>query len=1063
MAATVPNPLSFTFEFFAARLVVRGDICSRRTPVAPGHTLTEETHMLRSNRFAAFVLAVALVAPNVVPAQTQAAQPARKSGGAASAAGQMSNGVLPPIKFTEFRLANGLRVILHEDHSTPIVGVNLWYHVGSKNEVPGKTGFAHLFEHMMFQGSKNYDDDYFKPIQEAGGNLNGSTNPDRTNYWEVVPSNFLELALFMEADRLGGLLDVLNEAKLANQREVVKNEKRQNYDNRPYGLVGAKINETLYPKTHPYHWLTIGSLDDLSAASLEDVKNFFRRYYTPNNATLTIAGDFTPAEARRLVEKYFAPIPRGPEPTPVPMQMATISELKRINMEDRVALPRVYTVWPVPPQYTPDEAALDSLAAILGGGKSSRLYKTLVYERQIAQDVSAFNNSAEIAGQFQIVATAKPGKTLVELESAVNEEIERIKQTPPTPEEIERAYNAREASFIYSLQTVGGFGGKNDQLNQYATYLNRPDYFNEDLARYRRVSAEDVKRVANQYLTDKRLIVNVSPRARGVSTGEPVPESPSKAVATPSPQTAGAAQSGAAATTSESAQTATKAAAAATAPAGAAPPTTAAPARGEPAKPANAKRDPQQAAASAAVLPKPGAEPRLVLPKVERHRLSNGLEVFLVRHSELPVVNMNLIIKSGASSDPENLPGAASLTADLLDEGTKTRNALDISNALAGLGARMSVGADWDSTTADLTTLTRHLDRALEVYADVILNPAFPEADLKRLRGSRLATLQQQRDNANAIAGLVYSSILYGNKHPYGRPLFGNEASLIALSEPDVRRFYETYYRPNNAALIVAGDVTAATLMPKLERAFSAWKPGRVPAADVSMTPPARERAGIYLVDKPGAAQSVIQIGQVGVARSTPDYFPLLVLNSMLGGQFVSRINLNLREDKGYTYGARSSFEYRRGAGPFAASGGVFTNVTKESVGEFLKELRGIRGEIPVTESELEYAKQGILRGFPRSFETPSQIADRLSALVLYNLPDDYFNNYNARVRAVSLADITRVANRYLDPSRMAILVVGDRKAVEPGLRSLGIGDSITLLDPEGRPVGATGGDGGSK
>jgi zinc protease len=1016
--------------------------------------------MLNRNRFAAFALAVALVASNVAVAQNKASQSSQKTGGASAGAAQMNGGVLPPIKFTEFKLANGLRVILHEDHSTPIVGVNLWYHVGSKNEVPGKTGYAHLFEHMMFQGSKNYDDDYFKPIQEAGGNLNGSTNPDRTNYWEVVPSNFLELALFMEADRLGGLLDVLNEAKLANQREVVKNEKRQNYDNRPYGLVGAKINETLYPKTHPYHWLTIGSLDDLSAASLEDIKDFFRRYYTPNNATLTIAGDFTPADARRLVEKHFGAIPRGPEATPVPMQVATISELKRINMEDRVALPRVYTVWPVPPQYTTDEAALDSLATILGGGKSSRLYKTLVYERQIAQDVSAFNNSAEIAGQFQIVATAKPGKTLAELEGAIGEELERIKQTPPTPEEIERAYNAREASFIYNLQNIGGFGGKNDQLGQYATFLNRPDYFNEDLARYRRVTAEDVKRVANQYLTDKRLVVNVTPRARGRSAGEPVPESPAKAVATPSPQTAGAAQTGAA-TTGETAQTATKAASAATAPAGAAPPTSAAPAKGEPAKPANAKRDPQQAAASAAVLPKPGPEPRLVLPKVERHRLSNGLEVFLVRHSELPVVNMNLIIKSGAASDPENLPGAASLTADLLDEGTKTRNALDISNALAGIGARLGVGAGWDSTTADLTTLTRHLDRALDIYADVLLNPAFPEADLKRLRGSRLASLQQQRDNADAIASIVYSSILYGDKHPYGRPLFGNEASLTAISEADVRRFYETYYRPNNAALIVAGDVTAATLLPKLERAFAAWKPAKVPAADVSMAPPARERAGIYLVDKPGAAQSVIQIGQVGVARSTPDYFPLLVLNSMLGGQFVSRINLNLREDKGYTYGARSSFDYRRGAGPFAASGGVFTNVTKESVSEFMKELRGIRGEIPVTERELEYAKQGILRGFPRGFETPDQIAGRLSAIVLYNLPDDYFNSYNERVRAVTLADITRVANRYLDPSRMAILVVGDRKAVEPGLRSLGIGEGITLLDAQGHPASAAG-DGGS-
>ncbi len=994
---------------------------------------------MKKYRLLALALVAALLAPSAALAQKRTAP--KNAPAAALAPGNP----LPPINVTEYKLANGLRVLLHEDHSTPIVGVNLWYHVGSKNETPGKTGYAHLFEHMMFQGSKNYDDDYFKPIQEAGGTLNGSTNPDRTNYFEIMPSNFLELALFMEADRMGGLLDVLNEAKLTNQRDVVKNEKRQNYDNRPYGLIGAKINETLYPKEHPYHWLTIGSLDDLTKASREDISDFFRHYYTPNNASLSIAGDFNPQQARQWVEKYFGPIARGPELPPLNPPQPVVSALKRVELEDRVALPRIYLVWPSMAQYTGDEAATDTLATILGGGKSSRLYKTLVYERQIAQDVFAFNNTGELAGQLQIVATAKPGKTLSELEGAINEEVEKIKQEPPTTEELERAYNARESAFIYSLQTVGS---KNDQLNQYATFLNHPDYFQADLARYRSVAAKDVQRMAQQYLTDKRLVFSVTPRAKGRTGGnEPAPEAPAKAIAA-AQQPAGAQPAGGG-DKPAGAQAVTKTEARATTPAGSAPPQMAAPGGGE------KKRDAAAQAASQARLPKPTADPTLRMPVLQRRKLSNGLEVLIVEHHELPVVTMNLVLKAGGATDPSGSAGLASITADLLDEGTKTRSALEISDALTSIGARVSTGAGWDATSADLLTLTRHLDRALDIYADVITNPMLDATEFGRVRARRLASLQQQRDDSNAIANVVYSSLLYGREHPYGHPLGGNEQSLAALSEGDVRRFYENYYRPNNAALVVVGDVTPASIVPKLERAFAGWKRGNVPAAvDVNTQPPARDHATLYIVDKPGAAQSVIQIGQVGVARSSPDYFPLLVMNSMLGGAFVSRINLNLREDKGYTYGARSSFDYRRGAGPFTASAGVFTNVTKESVAEFMKELRGIRGEIPVTDKELTYFKQSLIRGFPRSFETPDQIANRLTDVALYGLPDDYFNHYTARINAVTRADIERVATRYLDPGRMAILVVGDRKTIEPGLRSLtDIGATVTLLDPEGRPA----------
>jgi zinc protease len=1028
------------------------------------------------------LLTTVLVTLLCAPALPTLAQKAK--GGAKSAAARGGAPVLPPIKYTQFFLPNGLRVIFHEDHSTPIVGVNVWYHVGSKNEDKGRTGFAHLFEHMMFQGFKGYDLDYVPAIQEVGGAINGSTTQDRTNYWELLPSNFLEMALFMEAGRMGNLLEAMTQTKLDNQRDVVKNEKRQRIDNQPYGQATYKITETMYPEGHPYHWSPIGSMEDLSAASLDDVKGFFRRYYVPNNASLVVAGDFDPKEARAWVEKYFGPLAKG-EPITRP-QVATpkLDREIRDQIDDRVQFPRLYMVWHSVPQFSKDEAALDLLASILGGGKSGRFYKALQYgDNQIAQQVAIFNNTSEIAGLMQLVAQPRPGHTLEEIEKIVAAEIEKIKATPPTPDEMERVYNAREAGFIYGMQTVGSFGGKDDQLNGYATFLGDPGYFEKDLARYRAVTAADVQRVARQYLTDKRYILTVVPRASGAtSAAGPAPMSPREGIPTPSQQSAGAGQPGAAGTAGQQnaptgtasgtqqgaaqsqpsgAQAMTRTEAQATQPAGAAPPQTTSPAparqgggmgQGRP-RPAGA----QQAAkpkTDRSLLPKEKADPKLTLPAVQRRKLSNGLEVVIVEHHELPVVSMNLVMKMGAAGDPAGKGGLASLTADLLDEGTTTRDTLQISDQLARIGSAIQIGAGWDSTTASLRTLTRHLDRALEIYADVITNPAFPDKELQRLRQQRLAALRQQRDSPEAIAGLVFQKVLYGGNHPYGHPLSGDEASLQTLSTEDARSFYESYLRPNNSALIVVGDVKPDAVVAKLEKAFAGWKSGHVPAVDVSAAPIQRDKAAIYLIDRPGSVQSVIQIGQVGVPRSSPDYFPIFVMNRILGGASSARINLNLREDKGYTYGASSSFSFRRGAGPFTAAAPVQGFSTKESVMEFMKELRGIRGEMPVSPAELEAAKQSIVRGFPRGFETPDQIANGLELIVTYDLPDSYFNSYIERVQAVTLEDINRVANRYLQPDRMAVVIVGDRSKIEQGLRTLdNLGENINVVDNEGRPA----------
>lgn len=902
---------------------------------------------------------------------------------------------LPKLQYEEYHLDNGLRVILHEDRSTPIVAVNLWYHVGSKNEVVGRTGFAHLFEHMMFQGSKNYNDDYFYPLQEAGANINGSTNPDRTNYFEVVPSNFLELALFMEADRMGGLLDAMTQEKLDNQRDVVKNERRQRYDNQPYGTDFEKLFAEMFPPPHPYNWTTIGSLDDLTAASMDDVKAFFRQYYVPNNVSLVIAGDFDKAQAKKWVEKYFGPIKKGDDiKRPNPKAPKLNGEIRK-TFEDSVQLPRIYMAWEAGPAYSADEPALDILSSILSDGRGSRLEGNLVYGKQLSQDASAFNYALEAGGMFIIMSTAKPGKTLDEIEANINAEIARIQKEAPSKEEMDRALNSIESQSIYSMQTVLG---KANQMNSYATFLGKPDYFQADLDRYAKVTAADVQKAAAKYLTKDRFVMNFVPRtSKAVSVGNSSANKPTSTAAK--------------------------------------------------------EKEEKNRDEYTKNLPKPGPNPTFALPAIEKTKLSNGLNVWIVKQSELPIVSMNMVFNSGGTLDPKDRSGLASFTANLLDSGTKTRSAVQIANELQAIGANLRTGSGWDSANVTLQTLTKNIDGALDLYSDVILHPSFPEDEVETLRKRTLVSLLQRKDNANAIANVAYGTLLYGKDHPYGRSLGGDEKSISAITRDEIEKFYGTNYHPNNATLIIVGDTDGKTIMPKLEKAFGKWEAGEA----ISTEPPAAktfDKPGIYIVDKPGAAQSVITIGQVGVPRNNPDYFPLTVLNSILGGQFTSRVNMNLREDKGYTYGARTSWAFRKGAGPFEASADVQTAVTKESVVEFMKELNGIRGSIPLTDTELEYSKQSLIRRFPAGFETVGQISGQLSNLVVYGLSDSYFNNYIRDIQAVTAKDVDRVANKYLTPDKMAILIVGDRSVIEPKLKEIeGLGDNIRYLDASGNPI----------
>ena len=895
---------------------------------------------------------------------------------------------LPPINAKEYTLKNGMRVILHQDKSTPIVTVGVWYHVGAKNEVPGRTGFAHLFEHMMFQGSKNYDADYFTPLQEAGANINGTTNQDRTWYFETVPSNFLELALMLESDRLGGLLEAMTQEKLDNQRDVVKNERRQRVDNQPYGTAFEKIGDIMYPKPHPYNWTTIGSLEDLQAASMEDVKSFFRQYYVPNNAILVVSGDFEEKQARGWVDKYFGVIAKGGEIARPNVKMPKLEKEIRTTVEDSVPLQRRYMVWHGVRAYAPDEPALDMLGFILATGRTSRLQSNLLYGKEMVSQIGAGNGTNEIGGLFQIQATARPGKNLDEIEKEINVEIERIKKQPPTVEEMTRALNTIESQTIYGLQTILGKAG---QLTTFAGYLGKPDYFQTDLDRYRRVTPAEIMRVANTYLTPNRLVMTYVQR-----TGE-------------APRSDRAADRG----TSEK----------------------------------KAKLDEAKLAAQTAKLPKPGPQPKLSLPPIEKTELANGLEIWMVEQKELPIVSMNLVLKTGSSNEPDAKVGVSTFMSQLLEEGTKTRTAADIANQLQSLGANINTGSGWDSTNVTLQTLTKNLDQALEIYSDVIQNPAFPAKELESRKTRSLIGLRQLRSNPNAISNVVYNKVLYG-EHPYGR--VNNEATIKAITREDLVNYYESTFRPNNGVLIVVGDFDKAELKSKIEKSFANWKAGDVSARSLPVAKPI-EKARIFIVDRPGSAQSVVSVGQVGVDRSNPDYYALNVMNTILGGGFTSRINMNLREDKGYTYGARSGWSFRRGAGPFSAGGDIQTAYTKEAVAEFIKELNDIRGGRPVTQKELEYNKQSLIRRFPAGFETVGQMSQQLANLVVYDLPDSYINDYIAKVNAITVEDVNRVAKQYLDPAKMAIVIVGDRKVIEPGLKELGYG--ITILDTEGNAL----------
>ncbi len=916
--------------------------------------------------------------------------------------------IVPALKVEKYTLDNGLEVILHEDHTTPVVGVNIWYRVGSKDEKTGRTGFAHLFEHPKFPGSQQHDSEYVGPIETLGADINGSTAEDRTNYYETLPSNALELALWLESDRMGFLLPALTQAKLDNQRDVVKNERRQSVDNVPYGRSEELIHELLFPKNHPYHHSVIGSMADLSAASLSDVSAFFRTYYAPNNASLTIAGDIDVSKTKALVEKYFGPLPRGPKVERLKVDVPKLDAPKRLDVTDRVTLPRATLVWPTVAVNDPDEPALDVLASVLGGlTRENRLYLALVYRRQLAASVSASHDTSLLSGEFNVVLNARPGQSLDALVALAEEEIARLRAEGPTEEEVKKAQNATESRLVFSLQSVGT---RADFLNANNVLSGDPQAYVDDMKKLFAVTAADVQRVAKKYLTADRIRLDVTP-------GAPTPRAPEVAV--------------------------------------------------DPASQAPLNSPPTVAVKDTfdrSTMPAVGPVPKFTPPSVVRRTLSNGLPVLVAERHDLPILSVELVVKGGETLVPDDRQGLAALTAALIREGTTTRDSLKIAGDIAAIGATLQTQGVLEESSVGITTLTEHTKKALEIFADVVRHPSFPEKELARLKTQRLAAIKARGDSAVSVASNVLPRILYGTTHPYGRPGSsrlrpnpGTAETIAAITRDQIVAFHSSLFNPSNSALIVVGDTTPDAITAILEKSLGDWRAVSAWEAKLPEPPPPPKGLAVYLVDKPGAPQSFVSVGEIGLPRKTPDYVPLSVLNAVLGGQFSSRLNLNLREDKGYTYGASSAYAFRVGPGPFTAGAAVQTDATKPALAELVREINEIVGPRPVTAAELEFAKDRLIRGFPTEFETTFDVANTLASLVLYDLPDDEFTTFPARVEAVTLDAVHRAATKYLHPDRLAILVVGDRAKIEGPLKELPFVKTIHLLDVDGKPVSGAG------
>ncbi len=908
---------------------------------------------------------------------------------------QAQEAKLPDLAIESYNLPNGLKVVLHRDPSVPRVTVCVAYHVGSKNEGAGRTGFAHFFEHMMFRGTKNVPN-YDVPLQETGAQSNAFTSEDLTVYYETVPASFLDRALYLEGERLAFLPTALDQEKFDTEREVVKNERRQSVDNVPYGGAEEALLANVFPKGHPYSWSVIGSMKDLGAASLQDLRRFFGEFYRPSNAALCLAGDFDPARAKASILKYFGPIPDGPPVKVVKAQAPPLAKPVTLELLDKVSLPKLYLAWPTVADDHPDAPALHLLASVLSDGEASRLNRALVKDARVANDVDATSDTKEVSGLFTVDATAAEGKTLAELAKALDAALDNLKAHPPTRAELDRALAGFERSTYSGLTSplrramvlAIDFVEKGD-----------PAYYREDYARYYKVTPADLARVASAYLKPERVTLTIVPAGEGRARSEfaqvgPLPD-PSASTPPESPKT-----------------------------------------------PSDDRW---------AHLPGPSESPDWQPPRIVRKKLSNGLDLWVVPWKTLPIVQAQLIIPVGTGDDPEGKAGLGNLTATLIDKGTKAKTAVELAEELEALGVSLSAGASVDDTTIGVSVLARNLAPAFNLLGQLLTSPRFDPEDFDRERKLELDALLQGPDNPSWIAGRAFRALVYGAKHPYGKPASGYLDTLKGITLDDIKAA-QARFAADRSSLVVVGDVDPETLAATVESNLGGWKTTGPeaktrPAGEAKLAP-----GVVYLADKPGAVQSVIAVGRPWVDIRDPSYFATTIGNHVLGDDFLSRLNANLREKNGYSYGCRSGFNYKRTGSAWQVSTSVRADATAEALKEVLGELDGLAQGRPLTDDEIATAREAEIRTYPEAFEAPASIAGVLSGMVEHGLPANYLESVLPGLRQAPDALIRSAMGRLLVPGDRTILVVGDRASVEPKLKALGFG-VIRPVDPDGKPA----------
>jgi len=905
------------------------------------------------------------------------------------------------IPYAMYELDNGLRVILHEDHSDPLVHVDVTFHVGSAREEIGKSGFAHFFEHMLFQGSEHVgDEEHFRIISEAGGTLNGSTNTDRTNYFETVPSNQLEKVLWLEADRMGFLLPAVTQEKFEVQRDTVKNERGQNYDNRPYGRLSEITDEAVYPPGHPYSWQTIGYIEDLDRANLDDLKKFFLRWYGPNNAVLTIGGDLDPMQTLEWIVKYFGPIPRGPDVADPVFQPVSIDRDRYVSMQDRVALPLVEMVWPTVYRFHPDEAPLDVLYSILGAGRTSLLYKNLVRDG-LAVQADAGHGCQELSCQFVLLALPNPasGATLADLERVMRESLDEFEERGVEEDDLIRMKMQIVSGTIFGLESVRG---KVSNLAAFATFADTPNYTAQEIARYENVTADDVMRVYRQYIKDKPAVITSI-----VPIGQP------GAVAAADNFTP--------------------------------------PAREIPVYAATELelREPVDTFDRSIEPPAAATNPAIKLPEIWRGALGNGIEVLGAVNTETPTTAIRIQFEAGQRMESLDKLGLAALTAAMLNEATESSTNEELANRLEKLGSSISFSAGSRFTTITIRSLSENLAETMAIVAERLFSPAFAEEDFNRLKAQTLQNIEQSKTDAATLADNAFNLLLFGRDNSIAYPSIGLAETVANITLDDVREFYARAYSPASATIVAVSDIPQNDLIDELG-VLEPWS-GDAPEPTTLAAFPELDAGTLYLIDKPDAAQSEIRVGQRALPfDATGEYYRARLMNYALGGAFNSRINLNLREDKGYTYGASSGFAGNDRYGYFVADAGVRTDATAPSVTEFIREIEDYAAD-GITPDELAFTKRAIGQSDARNYETPAQKLGILSNIVTYDLPESFIDEQNRILSAIGKPEIDALAAKYLSIDDMIFVVVGDREVIGPGLEELGL--PIVPLDTDGNPL----------